>query len=230
MSEIKILVVDDEPRYLKLVRYNLKAEGYEVITAATGEEALALVARKKLDLVILDIRLPDIDGYEVCTRIREFSSIPVIMLTAKGEEQDRVKGLRLGADDYITKPFSAEELMARVEAVLRRSSFPEVKAPPILIVEELSIDFAQKKVIIRGKEVNLSPTEYRLLGCLATNRGNVLTHDYLLENVWGPSYKGEYEILRVTLWRLRQKVEENPPTPRYILTRPGMGFTLVAPY
>lgn len=184
MSKVRILVVDDEPRYLKLVRYNLEAGGYEVITTATGEEALALVARKNPDLVVLDLRLPDIDGYEVCTRIREFSSVPIIMLTARGEEQEKVKGLRLGADDYVTKPFGAEELVARVEAVLRRPRTPEVKEPPILTVRELSIDLAQRKVTVSGEEVSLSPTEYRLLHCLATSPGTVLTHDYLLENVW----------------------------------------------
>lgn len=228
MSKIQVLVVDDEPRYLKLLRYNLEAADYEVITATSGENALLLVAGKSLDLIILDIRLPGIDGYEVCTRIREFSSVPIIMLTAKGEEREKVQGLRLGADDYVTKPFGADELMARVETVLRRSHTPDVKEPPILTVGELSINFAQRKISVGGKEVNLSPTEYRLLRCLAINSGNVSTHDYLLEKVWGPSHKGEYEILRTTLWRLRHKIEENPSTPRYILIRPGMGYMLAA--
>lgn len=229
MSKIRVLVVDDEPRYLKLVRYNLEPGGYEVVTAATGEEALALVARKNPDLVVLDIRLPDIDGYEVCSRIREFSSVPIIMLTAKSEEGEKVKGLRLGADDYITKPFSAEELMARLEAVLRRYQPLEVKGSPVLTIGQLTVDLAQRKVTVGGKEINLSPTEYRLLHCLATSPGTLLTHDYLLEKVWGASYKGEYEILRITLWRLRQKLEGNPSVPRYILTRPGIGYMLALP-
>lgn len=229
MSKVRVLVVDDEPRYLKLVSYNLEAGGYEVITAATGEEALALVARKNPDLVILDLRLPDIDGYEVCTRIREFSSVPIIMLTARGEEREKVQGLRLGADDYVTKPFGAEEFVARIEAVLRRSQTPEVKGHPVLTVGNLSINFAQRKVVVGGKEVNLSPTEHRLLLCLATSPGTLLTHDYLLERVWGPNYKGEYEILRITLWRLRQKVEKDPSSPQYILTHPGVGYMLVTP-
>lgn len=228
MSKVKILVVDDEPRYLKLVSYNLEAGRYEVITTASGEEALALVARTNPDLVILDLRLPDIDGYEVCTRIREFSLVPIIMLTARGEEREKVQGLRLGADDYVTKPFSAEELMARVEAVLRRYRTPEVKEPPILTVGNLSINLAQRAVTVAGQEVSLSPTEYRLLHCLASRPGTVLTHDYLLEKVWGPNYEGEYEILRITLWRLRQKLEEDPATPGYILTHPGVGYMLAA--
>ncbi len=174
MSKMQVLVVDDEPRYLKLVRYNLEAAGYEVITAGSGEDALSLVAGKVLNLIILDIRLPGIDGYEVCTRIREFSSVPIIMLTAKGEEREKVQGLRLGADDYVTKPFGAEELMARVETVLRRSRIAEVKVPPILTIGNLSIDFVQRRVTLEGNEVDLSPTEYRLLHCLAVDAGRVV--------------------------------------------------------
>ena len=226
MNKIQVLVVDDEPRYLKLVRYNLEAAGYEVITAASGEEALSLVAGKSPDLIILDIRLPGIDGYEVCAKIREFSSTPIIMLTAKGEEQEKVHGLRLGADDYVTKPFGAEELMARVEAALRRGRIPEVKTPPILTVGEMSIDFAQRKVTIEGEEINLSPTEYRLLQCLAVNAGRVIVQQELQEKVWGPEYREHYEGLRVYIRRLRQKIEKDPGHPAYILTKPGVGYML----
>ncbi len=229
MGKIQVLVVDDEPRYLKLLRYNLEAAGYEVITAASGEEALSLVAGKSPDLIILDIRLPGIDGYEVCTRIREFSSTPIIMLTAKGEEQEKVHGLRLGADDYVTKPFGAEELMARVEAALRRGRIPEVKAPPILTVGEMSIDFVQRKVTIEGEEVNLSPTEYRLLQCLAVNAGRVIVQQELQEEVWGPEYREHYEGLRVYIRRLRKKIEKDPEQPAYILTKPGVGYMLAPP-
>ena len=229
MSKIKVLVVDDEPRYLKLVRYNLEAAGYEVITAASGEEALSLVAGKILDLIILDIRLPGIDGYEVCTRIREFSSIPIIMLTAKGEEQEKVQGLRLGADDYVTKPFGAEELMARVETVLRRSRIDEVKTLPVLTIGELSIDFAQRKVTIEGQEISLSPTEYRLLQCLAVNAGRVVVQEELLKKAWGPEYREHYEGLRVYIRRLRQKIEANPGHPIYVVTKPGVGYRLAPP-
>ena len=226
MSKIQVLVVDDEPRYLKLLRYNLEAAGYEVFTAISGEEALSLVTGKMLDLIILDIRLPGIDGYEVCTRIREFSSVPIIMLTAKGEEREKVRGLRLGADDYVTKPFGAEELMARVETVLRRSLIPEVKNLPTLNVGGLSIDFVQRKVTTGGQEVNLSPTEYRLLQCLAVNAGRVIVHEELQERVWGPEYREHYEGLRVYIRRLRQKIEKDPGHPAYVLTKPGVGYML----
>ncbi len=229
MNKVQVLVVDDEPRYLKLVRYNLEAGGYEVITAASGEEALSLVAGKNPDLIILDIRLPGIDGYEVCTKIREFSSTPIIMLTAKGEEQEKVHGLRLGADDYVTKPFGAEELMARVETVLRRGRIPEATALPILTIGELAIDFVQRKVTIGGQEVSLSPTEYRLLQCLAVNAGRVVVQEELLGKVWGPEYREHYEGLRVYIQRLRQKIEKDPRHPAYIITKPGVGYMLVPP-
>ncbi len=229
MSKIQILVVDDEPRYLKLVRYNLEAAGYEVITAATGEEALSLVAGKSPDLIILDIRLPGIDGYEVCTRVREFSSVPIIMLTAKGEEREKVQGLRLGADDYVTKPFGAEELMARVETLLRRSRNLESRASPVLSIGELSVDFVQRKVTIGGQEVSLSPTEYRLLQCLAVNAGRVVVQEELLAKVWGSEYRETYEGLRVYIWRLRQKIEKNHEHPIYVVTKPGVGYMLAPP-
>ena len=229
MGKVQVLVVDDEPRYLKLVRYNLEAAGYEVLTAASGEEALSMVSGINPDLIILDIRLPGIDGYEVCTRIREFSATPIIMLTAKGEEREKVQGLRLGADDYITKPFGAEELVARVETVLRRSRIPEVEAPPLVTIGELSIDFVQRKVTIGGQEVSLSPTEYRLLHCLAVNAGRVVIQEELLEKVWGPEYRESYEGLRVYIRRLRQKIEKVPEHPIYVVTKPGIGYMLAPP-
>jgi two-component system KDP operon response regulator KdpE len=229
MGKVQVLVVDDEPRYLKLVRYNLEAAGYEVLTAASGEEALSMVSGTNPDLIILDIRLPGIDGYEVCTRIREFSATPIIMLTAKGEEREKVQGLRLGADDYITKPFGAEELVARVESVLRRSRIPEVEAPPILTIGEMSIDFVQRKVTTEGQEVSLSPTEYRLLQYLAVNAGRVVIQEELLRKVWGPEYRESYEGLRVYIRRLRQKIEKAPEHPIYVVTKPGIGYMLAPP-
>ncbi len=229
MGKIQVLVVDDEPRYLKLVRYNLEAAGYEVITAASGEEALSMVAGTNPDLIILDIRLPGINGYEVCSRIREFSATPIIMLTAKGEEREKVQGLRLGADDYITKPFGAEELVARVESLLRRSRTLEVEAPPILTIGELSIDFVQRKVTTGGQEVSLSPTEYRLLQNLAVNAGRVIVQEELLGKVWGPEYRESYEGLRVYIWRLRKKIEPDPGNPTYVITKPGVGYMLAYP-
>ncbi len=229
MGKIQVLVVDDEPRYLKLVRYNLEAAGYEVITAASGEEALSMVAGTNPDLIILDIRLPGINGYEVCTKIREFSATPIIMLTAKGEEREKVQGLRLGADDYITKPFGTEELVARVESVLRRNRILEVEAPTILTIGELSIDFVQRKVTAGSQEVSLSPTEYRLLQYLAVNAGRVIVQEELLGKVWGPEYRESYEGLRVYIWRLRKKIEPDPGNPTYVISKSGVGYMLAYP-
>lgn len=227
MPPERILVVDDEPHFLGLIRFNLEAEGYRVAGAATGEDALALLRENPFDLVILDIMLPGVDGFEVCRRVREISGVPIIMLTARGAEQDKVKGLRLGADDYVTKPFSAQELVARVKAVLRRSHVADVPArEPRFSVGDLEMDFPAQQVTLRGRKVSLSPTEYRLLACLATSPGTVLSHGQLLERVWGPGYAGEQEMLRVTLWRLRHKLEDDPSTPRYVLTRPGLGYML----
>ncbi|MBI2906151.1 MAG: response regulator transcription factor [Chloroflexi bacterium] len=226
-ADISVLVVDDEPRYIKLVEYNLQGSGYRVVTATCGNEALQRVARENPDLVILDIRMPGMDGYEVCQRIRDFSVVPIIMLTAKGEDSEKVRGLRLGADDYITKPFSAEELLARVEAVLRRSCFSETIGPhPTLSWGDLSIDFAQRRVTVAGREVKLSPTEYRLLHCLAAHAGRVVVQQEILEKVWGPEYREPFEGLRVYVRRLRQKIESDPDDPRHIVTHAGVGYML----
>lgn len=222
-------MVDDEPRYLRVIRFNLEAAGYRVTCAATGEDALALLGKRAPDLVVLDIMLPGMDGFEVCRRIREVSERPIIVLTAKGADEDKVKGLRLGADDYVTKPFSAQELLARVEAVLRRAHLAEISPRrTTLAAGDLQIDCRGQRVTLRGEEVGLSPTEYRLLCCLAASPGTVLTHEYLLEKVWGPGYRGEHEMLRVALWRLRHRLEEDPSNPRYIVTRPGVGYMLAA--
>jgi DNA-binding response OmpR family regulator len=223
-----ILAIDDEPRYLRVISFNLEQEGFHVTSAASGEQGLALFEEIDPDLVILDVMLPGLDGFEICQKIRELSSRPIIMLTAKGAEEDKIKGLRIGADDYVTKPFSAAELLARVDAVLRRSTQTELRSPT-LALGELRIDHLGKRVTIRGEEVRLSPTEYRLLVCLASRAGAVLSRDELLEEVWGTQYRGEDEILRVALWRLRHKLEDDPSSPRYILTRPGMGYLFAAP-
>ena len=229
MAGERILAVDDEPRYLEIIRFNLETAGYRVACAASGEEALDVFTADDADLIVLDLMLPGIDGFEVCRLVRERSSCPVIMLTAKGAEEDKVRGLRLGADDYVTKPFSAQELLARVEAVLRRARGPEGERPATIVVGDLSIDPQRKEVTVAGRDVRLSPTEYRLLWCLAANAGALLSRDELLTQVWGKAYKGEDEILRVTLWRLRQKLADDPAAPRYIVTRPGLGYMLVAP-
>ncbi|HEY8645891.1 MAG TPA: response regulator transcription factor [Gaiellaceae bacterium] len=228
MAAERILAVDDEPRYLEIIRFNLESAGYRVTCAASGEEALDTFASDEPELIVLDLMLPGLNGFEVCRIVRERSSCPIIMLTAKGAEEDKVQGLRLGADDYVTKPFSAQELLARVEAVLRRARPPEGSDRPATItVGDLGIDQQRKQVTLAGRDVRLSPTEYRLLLCLAVNAGVVLSRDELLTQVWGKAYKGEDEILRVTLWRLRQKLADDPP--RYIVTRPGLGYMLAAP-
>jgi len=223
MAGEHILAVDDEPRYLRVISFNLEQEGFRVTPATSGEEGLALFEQIDPDLVILDVMLPGLDGFEVCRRIREASTRPIIMLTARGAEEDKITGLRIGADDYVTKPFSADELLARVDAVLRRSQLAETRQPT-LDLGDLRIDHLGKRVTVRDKDVRLSPTEYRLLTCLAGSAGVVFSRDELLEKVWGPAYRGEDEILRVALWRLRQKLEEHPSSPRYIVTRPGMGY------
>jgi len=226
----RILVVDDEPRYLRLVRFNLEAADYHVTCAATGEEALAALANQALDLVILDVMLPGLDGFEVCRRIREVSVVPIIMLTARGAEEDKVKGLHLGADDYVAKPFSAQELLARVEAVLRRTHLAEAPSKETSFkLGDLRVDFAARRVTVRGQEVRLSPTEYRLLHYLVAHAGKTVTQDEVLEDVWGKGYRGENELLRVTMWRLRHKLEDDPQHPRNIVTIPGIGYILGGP-
>ena len=225
-----VLVVDDEPRYLEMIRFNLEAAGYRVTCAGTGEEALSMFGADEPDLIILDLMLPGLDGFEVCRRVRDESTCPIIMLTAKGSDEDKVNGLRLGADDYVTKPFSAQELMARVEAVLRRSRPADSaqQQPDTLTFGELQIDFPRMQVTLAGSDVRLSPTEYRLLCCLAASAGTVLNRRELLTQVWGEAYRAEDEILRVTLWRLRHKLADDLSNPRFIITRPGLGYMLVA--
>jgi DNA-binding response OmpR family regulator len=223
----RILVVDDEPRYVRLMEANLTSEGYSVLKAKNGQEAVEIVADQRPDLVLLDIMMPILDGFGACERIREFSSVPIIVVTAKGEERDRVHGLDLGADDYIVKPFSATELLARVRSVLRRaqnsgSVFQEV----VFQHGNLRIDFARAEVFKDEKMVFLSATEYRLLLQLARNLGRVLPSEQLLSDVWGPEYRDDKEILWVSISRLRQKLEDDPRNPIHVVTRPGLGYSM----
>jgi len=225
-----ILAVDDEPRVLKLLKANLESSGYAVLTAADGEQALQTIERELPDLVLLDLMLPKMDGYAVCRRVREFSAVPVIMLTARSAQVDLIHGFEVGADDYLTKPFSITELLVRVQAVLRRSKWPEeivsrqgFKAGPI------EIDFAQHLVTADGNAIKLTPTEYRLLTYMASNANRVLMHRELLRAVWGPEYGEETEYLRVYMRYLRQKLEPEPSKPQYLLTQPGAGYMLHQP-
>jgi DNA-binding response OmpR family regulator len=223
-----ILVVDDEPRYLRLVEVNLETEGYQVQTAMDGQPAIEAAANDPPDLILLDVMMPGMDGFTVCERIREFSSVPIIMVTAKGEERDRVRGLDAGADDYIVKPFSAQELLARVRAVLRRAERHTLDEfhQPIFVHEDLEIDLARALVTVGGEEVKLTATEYRLLQAFSASQGQVLNSEELLTDVWGPEYKDDREILWVCLSRLRQKIEKNPKEPTHIVTRQGIGYLM----
>jgi DNA-binding response OmpR family regulator len=223
----RVLIVDDEPRYLRLLEANLRTEGYEVATAQDGVQAVDIFSSQPIDLILLDIMMPRMDGFSTCQRIREYSNVPIIMLTAKGEEQDRVRGLDLGADDYLVKPFSATELLARVRAVLRRSQIPtETGQARFFTHDDLKIDFARAEVWRGEQPISLSATEYRLLLQFAHNVGSILSSEDLLTGVWGPEYKNEKEILWVSIARLRQKLEEDPHSPNHIVTRSGLGYLM----
>ncbi len=224
--EYKVLVVDDEASIVNIISYSLKKEGYKVITASDGEEGYNLAMEEKPDLVLLDIMMPKIDGYEVCRRIRETSNVPIIMLTARADEVDKVLGLEMGADDYVTKPFGSRELMARVKANLRRN------APKSDVVTsgnteqfgELLIDYDRYEVRKRGELINLTLKEYDLLKFLATQQSQIFTREKLLEKVWGYEYFGEPRGVDVTIRRLREKIEDDPSKPRYIMTKRGVGY------
>ncbi|MBA2392717.1 MAG: response regulator transcription factor [Ktedonobacteraceae bacterium] len=227
-----ILTADDDPQLLRLVMRNLQLEGYDVITASDGQQAFDLIEAQPPDLVLLDVMMPKMDGFTVCHRVREFSAVPIIIITARGQDQDKVRGLDLGADDYLTKPFSVDELLARVRAVLRRAQFITNEQSQTLrttaIIGNLSIDYAQHLVMMKDKEVVLTPTEYRILSYLAQNVGRVVTQDLLLEHVWGAEYVGEGHMLQVNINRLRRKIELDSTHPRYIMTKVGIGYLLAA--
>jgi DNA-binding response OmpR family regulator len=225
--EAKILVVDDEKLYRHLLQINLETEGYEVITASNGEEGVDMVSKKHPDLVILDVMMPKLDGFSALERIRQFSEVPVIMLTGKNEEPDRVKGLNSGADDYVAKPFSATELIARVRSVLRRSlSTEKSKATRFFNHGDLKIDLARAEVWRIETPIFLSATEYKLLIQFAHNVGKVLSAEELLSAIWGPQYSQDKEILWVSIARLRQKIEKDSHNPSHIVTRSGLGYLM----
>jgi len=224
----RILVVDDEKRIVRFIRLNLEHDGFQVIPAYNGKEAIEQVRSSLPSLVLLDVMLPDIDGFQVLQKTREFSSVPVIMLTAKGEEDDRVRGLEWGADDYVTKPFSPRELVSRVRAVLRRIESTEGSAPSVIDVDErLKLDFKRREVWVDGELVQLRPTEYRLLYHLVQNAGWVLTHEQILTKVWGYEYRDEPHYVRLYVNYLRKKIEQDPANPKYILTERGVGYRFV---
>jgi two-component system alkaline phosphatase synthesis response regulator PhoP len=223
-----ILVVDDEERMSRFIRLNLEHDGFQVLEANRGMQAINLIRERMPDLVLLDIMMPDLDGFEVLQLIRESYQVPVIMLTAKGEEDDKVKGLELGADDYVTKPFSPRELVSRVRAVLRRNDQGSSNEDGIIDVDEhLKIDFGRREVWLDGTLVKLRPTEYRLLYHLVKNAGWVLTYDQILSKVWGYEYRDEPHYVRLYVNYLRQKLEQDPANPQYILTERGVGYRFV---
>src|SRR6266581_4621337 len=225
-----ILAADDDPQLLRLITRNLQLEGYDVLAASDGQQALELIENNSPDLVLLDVMMPRMDGFTVCYRVREFSAVPIIIITARGQDQDKVRGLDLGADDYLTKPFSVDELLARVRAVIRRSQFTARECTQGLrattATGSLVIDYSQHMVMLNGREIALTPTEYRIIAYLAQNVGRVVTQDLLLEHVWGPEYVGESHMLQVNINRLRRKLEADPAHPRYLLTKVGIGYLL----
>jgi len=226
----RIFMVDDEPRYVRALQANLEARGYAVVSAHRGQTAIDVALRTEPDLLILDIRMPDMDGFQVCQRVREFSSAPIIMLTALSDDVSKVKGLDIGADDYITKPFSIAELLARVRAALRRSTASNQAEPDTVFrVGELAVDFARRRVFVREQEVNLTPTEYHLLCELARQAGRVLMPDYLLKKVWGIEHVKDMRLVWQVIHRLRRKIEPDPDQPQYILTKAGLGYVLSSP-
>ncbi|MFC1925970.1 response regulator transcription factor [Chloroflexota bacterium] len=229
MYKTRILIVDDEPSIIRFIREDLEVAGYEVLVAMDGAEGLKTFKSELPDLVILDIRMPKMDGFELCRRIRQWSQTPIIMLTALDSSEDIVKALDLGADDYIIKDYSKSELMARVKAVLRRATLWEECSEPTLRAYELAIDFLKHRVTLGEQEVNLTATEYRLLSHLARNSDRVISPDQILEAVWGENYVGEHHILRVNIGRLRHKLRDDSKEPRFIATKTGIGYIFLKP-
>jgi two-component system KDP operon response regulator KdpE len=226
MSRARVLVVDDEPHILRALQATLRGAGYDVATAATGEEALRSAAVRPPEAVILDLVLPDRRGTDVCRELRAWSKAPILVLSAIGEETEKVAALDSGADDYVTKPFGTDELLARLRAALRRAS-PD--GGPLLEIGELVLDLDKRTVSIAGKPVSLTPNEYSLLRLFARNEGKLLTHPTILREVWGPAYDEESHYLHVYVSQLRRKLEPDPARPRYLLTEPGAGYRLVNP-
>jgi DNA-binding response OmpR family regulator len=224
----RVLVADDEPDLLYAIKLYLEDEGYTVFTAVNGYVALDVLKERIPDVVVLDVMMPDLDGFETLKQLRETSTIPVIMLTAKGEEADKIRGLSLGADDYVTKPFSQRELLGRIQAVIRRAEMPRtLPKTRIKIDDHLSVDFSRGEIYRDGDKITLTPTEYRLLYHLVSNPGRVLTNETLLVRVWGREYREEDHYVRLYVSYLRQKLEPDPSHPRYIQTEKGLGYRFV---
>jgi len=219
----RILVIDDEPQIRRSLQVNLEGKGYAVATAADAEQALQAIANRAPDVIVLDLLMPGMDGMALTRRIREHSTVPIIILSAIGDERKKVEALELGADDYVTKPFSTEELLARIRSVLRRVAGAQ-SSQPVWSYGELSVNFDRREVRLTGEAVKLTPTEYDLLKYMIEHAGKVLTHRMLLTAVWGPAYSDQAQYLRVFVGQLRKKLEKDPARPRYILTDPGVGY------
>ena len=226
MSNERVLIVDDEESIRVFLKLTLTSQGYEAIEAVTGKDALAKAVTEKPDIIILDIGLPDIDGIEVTRSLREWTQIPIIILSVRGSEKDKIAALDLGADDYLTKPFAVGELLARVRAALRRSA--KTAGEPSFKTGGLEVDFESRLVKASGHELQLTPNEYELLKVLVVNAGKVMTHKHLLNAVWGPEYIGEFHMLRVNISNLRRKIEPDPARPQFIITESGVGYRLKA--
>jgi two-component system, OmpR family, KDP operon response regulator KdpE len=222
---IRILVVDDDPPIRRLLRFSLAGQGYRVSEASNGEQALTMTATEKPELVVLDLGLPDVDGQEVIRRMREWSTVPIIVLTVREHEDEKVRALDEGADDYVTKPFGMPELMARIRAALRNRLQAEVKEP-VFHSGDLTVDLARRTVTVGERDVKLTPKEYDVLRALVTHAGKVVTHRQLLREVWGPGYTNQPQYLRVYIGFLREKIEANPAQPQHILTEAGVGYRL----
>jgi two-component system KDP operon response regulator KdpE len=227
-SEPLVLVVDDEPQLRRFLRASLPAQGYRLIEAASGEEALREAAARAPDLVLLDLGLPDLDGVEVTRRLREWSAAPILVLSARDQEQDKIRALDAGADDYLTKPFATGELLARMRVALRHAARGEATEEPVVATGDMRVDLAGRRVTVGEREVRLTRTEYRLLALLARHAGKVLTHRQLLKEVWGPGAVDQTHYLRVYMGQLRHKIEADPAQPRYLLTETGVGYRLAA--
>ncbi len=229
-APVLLLVIEDEQPMRRFLRAALAGQSFQLAEATTGEEGITMAAMRPPDLILLDLGLPDIDGFEVTRRLREWSTVPIIVLSARGQEGDKIRALDAGADDYVTKPFAMGELLARIRVALRR----QAQAGPggesgTVSVGNLKIDRARRVVLVAGAEVHLTPREYRLLAALARHSGKVLTHDHLLREVWGPSYTSQHHYLRVYMAQLRHKLEADPSRPRLLLTEPGVGYRLAEP-
>jgi two-component system, OmpR family, KDP operon response regulator KdpE len=228
MSDDKelILLIEDEPQMRRFLRITLQGHGYRLVEAETGQEGLLQAASRNPDVVLLDLGLPDLDGLEVTRRLRDWAQTPIIVISAREQEQDKVKALDAGADDYLTKPFSAGELMARIRVALRHAVRQSGKQEPVFILQNLRVDLAQRQVFVDEQEVHLTPIEYKLLTVLVRHAGKVITHRQLLQDVWGPAHVNEVQYLRVYMTQLRHKLENDPTRPRFLMNEPGIGYRL----